>query len=390
MPALGRLVLSSRFSFLCLFAVLLGGGCADPNKPAAPTTPGAAPATPPATAAGGTKRLIFLTNGDDPFWDTCNAGFQEAAKQLALGDAHLTVDFQKNDGTADGQINKLRQYGTESDIAGIAISVIQADNVGIAKEMKNLMDAGIKIITVDGDLNREQFRANRSYYIGTDNFIGGKTLGTAAKHLLKSQMKESGAYVQFAGFRDNDNARARMNGFQEAIGEGYKELDRMPDGMKRDKARDNVRSAIDNFEKDGLVALVGIWAYNAPAIAGVVEERKVRDKYTVCTFDAAQQAIEAMGQGNIDVMVVQNPFDMGFQSVKLLKAMLASDEATIKAMYPKAAGEPDADVYTTGLRVVVPDGKSPLKVEMFDAKMVEFMELPAFKAWLEKYKLISS
>jgi ribose transport system substrate-binding protein len=31
-----------------------------------------------------TKRFIFLTNGDDPFWDACNAGLQEGAKQADL------------------------------------------------------------------------------------------------------------------------------------------------------------------------------------------------------------------------------------------------------------------------------------------------------------------
>ena len=71
--------------------------------------------------------------------------------------------------------------------------------------------------------------------------------------------------MQFAGFTDNDNARNRMNGVKEAIGDKYTEDDRMPDGMDKSKARENVRNAITNH-KD-LVALVGIWAYNAPAIA---------------------------------------------------------------------------------------------------------------------------
>ncbi|AMV17564.1 substrate-binding domain-containing protein [Planctomyces sp. SH-PL14] len=384
MPAPGRLFPLRGFSLLSLLAILFVG-CAESDKPVAKSN-----SEPSASAPAGTKRLIFLTNGEDPFWDTCNAGFQEAAKTLGLQDAKLTVDFHKNSGGEVGQINRLKQYGTESDIAGIAISVVNADNVGIAKEMKSLMDAGVKVITVDGDLNMETYPGHRSYYIGTDNLVAGRVLGTAAKQVLASRKKESGAYVQFAGFRDNDNARKRMNGFQETIGESYKELDRMPDQMARDKARDNVRAAIDNFEKDGLVALVGIWAYNAPAIAGVVKERKARDKFAVCTFDADQQAIVDMGEGNIDVMVVQNPFDMGFQAVRMMKAMLANDEATIKEMFPKPAGEPGADVYTTGLRVVVPGPESPLKPEMFDSKTVEFMELPAFKSWLDKYKLISS
>ena len=48
-------------------------------------------------------------------------------------------------------------------------------------------------------------------------------------------------------------------------------------------------NGLPNFENDGLVALVGIWAYDGPAIADVVTERKVRDKYTVVTFDACER-----------------------------------------------------------------------------------------------------
>ena len=39
------------------------------------------------------------------------------------------------------------------------------------------------------------------------------------------------------------------------------------------------------------MALIGIWAYNAPAIADVVNETGTRDKYVVATFDAQDLAI---------------------------------------------------------------------------------------------------
>ena len=256
--------------------------------------------------------------------------------------------------------------------------------------MEKLRASGVHVITVDGDVNTEKFTKSRSYYIGTNNIVGGKTLGTATKALLEAKGAKSGGYVQFAGFRDNDNARSRMNGFQETLGEAYKEMDRMPDEMDHKVAENNVRLALDKFEKDNLVALAGIWAYNTPAIARVVAERKVRDKISVVCFDAAQDSIKEMGKGNVDVMVVQNPFDMGFQAVRLLKAMHEKNEATVKEMFPKDASEPGHDIYTTGLRVVVPDSKSPIKADMFDAKTVEFMELPAFQAWLAKYELKSS
>jgi ribose transport system substrate-binding protein len=376
---------ASSWIRLTAAALLVGivAGCG--NSDTGASKPGAGK-----KATGGTKRIVFLTNGDDPYWDTCRAGFNEAAEKLDLAKAGITVDFQKGTGKLEGQIERLRQYASESDVAGVAISVINAENKGIAVELEKLRDNGVQVITVDSDINVAKYPKARSYYLGTDNLIGGKTLGAAAKVLLEAKGIKSGAYVQFAGFRDQDNARARMNGFQEAIGESYKELDRVPDEMKDDVAHSNVRSALDKFSQDDLVAFAGIFAYNTPAIVDVVTERSVRDKYSIFCFDAAKDSIKAMSDGNVDVMVVQNPFEMGSRAVELLSAMINKDEATIKKMYPKDASEPGHDVFTTGLRVVVPNESSPIKADLFDAGTVELMTLPAFKDWLAKYKLTSS
>jgi ribose transport system substrate-binding protein len=351
------------------------------------TNPAGGSADGSGSSSGETKRLIFLTNGADPFWDALLSGLKEGEKQFDLAAAGLSVHRDVNNGSSAGQIEKLRQYATQDDIAGVAISVIQADNETIADELRNLQKKGVKVIAVDGDVNRKLYRDARSFYIGTDNIVGGRTLGTAAHAVLEAKGVKKGGYIQFAGFTDNDNARNRMDGVKETIGDAYKELDRKADNMDAQRARDNVRNAIT--QNPDLVALIGIWAYNAPAIADVVKETGTRDKYVVATFDAQDLAIGQMEKGNIDVMVVQNPFDMGVQTVKLLKAMVEDDAATVKEMFPKQ-GEPDGDLYTTGLRVVVPSADSPVKSDQFDPKVVEFMLLPDFKAWLAKYNLTSS
>jgi ribose transport system substrate-binding protein len=295
--------------------------------------------------------------------------------------------MEKGNGTAQGQIEKLRQLASQADVAAVAISVIQAENAAIVEEMKNLAAKGVKVITVDGDVNRTTFRDARRYYIGTDNVVGGRLLGAAAKAILAARGKTSGGYVQFAGFADNDNSRARMNGFKEAVGETFKEADRMSDEMDLARARDNVRTALVNHPD--LVALVGIWAYNAPAIAEVVEERKARDRITTVTFDAQAVAIEQMAAGQIDAMVVQNPFEMGIQTVRLLLAMHAGDEATIKEMFPRL-GQPDGDIYTTGLRLIVPDADPLVKPADIQGSDHEYLPLSTFRAWLAKYGLSSS
>ena len=161
----------------------------------------------------------------------------------------------------------------------------------------------------------------------------------------------------------------------------------MSDEMDLSKARDNVRTALVNHPD--LVSLVGIWAYNAPAIAEVTQERGVRDRLTIITFDAQAAALNHMAEGRIDAMVVQNPFEMGIQTVRLLTAMHEQDEATIKEMFPNR-GEPNGDIYTTGLRLIVPVGQTPLGVGKIDAENVEVMPLPVFREWLAKYGLSSS
>ena len=346
------------------------------------------PAGSPAGGPGpGVKRFVFITNGDDPFWDACNAGLVEGAKRSGLEARGLRAVMEKGNGTAQGQIEKLRQLAAQADVAGVAISVIQAENAAIVEEMKNLAAKGVKVITVDGDVNRTLFRDARPWYIGTDNIVGGRLLGAAAKAILAARGTTNGGYVQFAGFVDSDNARARMNGFREAAGSGFTEVDRMSDEMDLARARDNVRTALVNHPD--LVALVGIWAYNAPAIAEVVEERKVRDRITTVTFDAQAVAIERMAAGQIDAMVVQNPFEMGIRTVRLLLAMHEGDAATIAEMFPRA-GEPDGDIHTTGLRLIVPDENPLVKPADLPAGDHECLPLSAFREWLARYGLSSS
>ncbi len=342
------------------------------------------------------RRFIFITNGDDPYFDVLNAGLQAGAEKFALADKGLEVVMEKNNATAQGQIDRLRQLVTQADVAGVAISVIQAENVAIVEEMKRLTEKGVSVITVDGDINQKLFSDGRPYYIGTDNSIAGRLLGTAGKKVLESRGITEGDFIQFTGFTDNDNARARMDGCREAIGASFREVDRMADSFDHSRARDNVRTALVNHPD--VKALVGIWAYNAPAIAEVVAERGVRDQVSIFTFDAAAQAIEHMANGNIDCMIVQNPFEMGVQTVRLLLAMQEGQDADITNMFPNY-GQPGGDKFTTGLRLIIPDAwendeDAPISKKDLESAVsagtLEVLSLSVFREWLKKYGLSSS
>jgi ribose transport system substrate-binding protein len=331
-------------------------------------------------AGSGVKRIVFLNNTNSPFWDACREGIEEAERELKLNDAGLEAMMEVNDGTPSGQIEKLRQFRSQPDIVAVAISPIVADNAAIAQELRELRKQGVAVICVDNDIAPD-LRDSRQFYIGTDNVKGGRQLGKCATALRP----EGGEYVQFVGRTGAQNALERMDGFSDEVGEKFVEKARMADEANRSKARDNVRDAITNFPE--LDILVGIWSYNAPAIVDVVKEKNLPD-LTVVTFDAEKLAVDAMAEGHIDAMVVQNPFDMGYQLVKLLKALHEKNDTTVKEMFPNQDKE-GGDIYETGLKVVIPNQESPVKQVQFD-QGTEVLTLDEFKKWLAKYNLESS
>ena len=290
--------------------------------------------------------------------------------------------MDSNDGTENGQIEKLRQYGTQSDIAAVIISPISSTNPAIAEELDNLRKKGVIVGCFDSDL-AEKHRSVREFYVGTNNITGGKVLGKAAKVI-----KPDAAYVQFVGTDSQQNAIERMDGFTSVYG-AETQKDRKLDDADRQRARDNVRDVIAKFPDLGM--LVGIWSYNAPAIVDVIKEKNARTQFSVVTFDAEALAIKQMAEGMIDVMVVQNPFGMGYDSVQYAFAKLQSDDATMKQLFPRM-GEPGGDIRDTGLKVVAPDQGSALNQEAFTefGQSVEFLKLSAFQEWLKKYNLTSS
>ena len=153
----------------------------------------------------GVKRIILLNNTESPFWDAAREGIKKAVADLKLKDAGFDASMDANDGTEQGQVEKLRQYGTQRDIVAVVISPTSSTNPAIAEELGNLAKKGVIIGCFDSDLDAKN-RSVREFYVGTDNIVGGKVLGTAAKNL-----KTSGEYVQFVGLDSQQNAIERMN-----------------------------------------------------------------------------------------------------------------------------------------------------------------------------------
>ncbi len=84
------------------------------------------------------RRIVLLTNGNSPYWDAVRIGLQHGDQEFDLQSAGLKAIMEVNDGTPAGQISKLRQFANQADIAAVAVSALDSNNVAVADEMRNL------------------------------------------------------------------------------------------------------------------------------------------------------------------------------------------------------------------------------------------------------------
>ncbi len=378
--------MSRIFSHLSLatliFAIGMLTGCQKSNSS------GAASNTANSSSPIKTKRIILLTNGDDPFWDAMRAGMEKAAADFDLDADGLKVVMDKNDATPEGQVDKLRQYLGQTDIAAVGISVIDPNNAAMASAMTELRKQGTVVVTIDSDVNRDRFKDTRFAYLGTKNTFGGRQMGLAAKKLRS----DGGKYATFYGIEGVANVIERNSGFADGAGENFTRAVGVSDGMDHNVAQDNVRNALENYPD--INTLVGIWAYNAHAIVTVVKERKIRDQTKIVIFDAAPLAIQHLKDGMVDAMVVQDPYGMGYEGTRLMRALYKEDVDFVKTLYPaydassKSFTSPEGDIRHTDVRVVVPDN-SELKAGDFDPE-VKFFTITEFDSWLSERGLSGS
>jgi ribose transport system substrate-binding protein len=286
------------------------------------------------------------------------------------------VELRRNERKTQGQIDRLQEALTLTDVQGVAVSVIEADAPGVIDAMRELQKAGKVVIAIDSDVETSAADV-RSAYIGTNNVKAGEAAGRAA-NVLRPQ---GGKVAIFVGTSGAANARERKEGYFAGAGKAFKEIETFDDGGDHSRARDNVQTAIGKY--NDLDVLLGLWSYNAPAIAEeAAKNADFRKKTTIVTFDLDEAAVGELERGNIDATVVQNPYEMGYQGVRLLKALIKKDDKTIKAVLP------DGKTRDTGVRVIVPRADSP--VTKNKDKGDDVITIEEMKKWLASKDLKSS
>jgi len=257
--------------------------------------------------------LAFVTNNSSDFWTIARKGTEKADAELD----NVVVEFRINsDDTAAGQqrvVDDLLAKG----IDGIAISPNDPKN-----QIQMINNAASKALVITQDSDAPD--SNRTCYVGTDNVEAGRKAG----QLVKEALPQGGSIMVFVGTMDAQNAQERYRGLKEVLeGSNIKILDVRTDNTERVRAKANAADTLVNHPDIG--ALVGLWSYNGPMILNAVKDAGKVGKVKIIAFDEEDDTLAGIKEGSIYATVVQQPFEFGYQTIKLMAKVIGGDRSVI-------------------------------------------------------------
>src|SRR5215471_4839660 len=265
------------------------------------------------SSAGKRYKLAFVTNNASDFWTIARKGTEKAASELP----NAEIDFRINPDNTAAEQQRIVDDLMAKGVNGFAISPVDPVN---QTQMLNRAAQQALVVTQDSDAPN----SNRVCYIGTDNVAAGRQAGD----LIKEALPQGGKIMLFVGTLDAANAQQRYQGIKEALqGSNIQILDVRTDSTDRVRAKSNASDTLVN--NADVAALVGLWSYNGPAILGAVRDAGKVGKVKIIAFDEEDETLNGIRDGAIYATVVQQPFEFGYQSMKLMAKILDGDRSDI-------------------------------------------------------------
>jgi ribose transport system substrate-binding protein len=104
-------------------------------------------------------------------------------------------------------------------------------------------------------------------------------------------------------------------------------IDVRGDDIDMTRAKRNVEDAL--AANPDIDCMVGFYSYNPPRIYEVLKESGKLGEVVIIAFDEDPITLGGVREGTIAGTVVQQPFEWGYQGMKLMAAYLEGDKSTI-------------------------------------------------------------
>jgi ribose transport system substrate-binding protein len=261
------------------------------------------------------KSLAFVVNGASDFWKIAEAGVKKAQAELPKYDMSLKYPEQSAAAIQQRLMDDLVAAGTDA----IMVSAVDPKT---STEALNRVGGQVPLFTTDSDAPASK----RIAYIGSSNVDLGKDAG----ELMKKALPNGGKCMGFVGLPGADNARERVEGIRAAIkGSKVELVDVRGDDIDQTRAKRNVEDTL--AANPNIDCMVGIYSYNTPRIYEVLKEAKQLGKVKIIGFDEDPITLGGIREGTISGTVVQNPYEWGYQGMKLMAAYLEGNKSGVPA-----------------------------------------------------------
>jgi ribose transport system substrate-binding protein len=192
-----------------------------------------------------------------------------------------------------------------------ALAISATDHAALVRPVKRAMDAGIPVTVFDSGLDLTGYVT----FVATDNYGAGQTAARKLAELVHGKGKVAELMHKPGGMSTGDRER----GFEEVMAKEFPAITivarqyGMADRAKSRDAAEDILTAHPDL--DGMFASAEA---NSIGAIQAIKTRGFSGKIKLVTFDSSEAHIEAIKDGTIDVMLVQDPYKIGYEAVHSL------------------------------------------------------------------------
>jgi ribose transport system substrate-binding protein len=261
-------------------------------------------------AAGRRLTIAVIPKGTThEFWKSVHAGAVKASREL---DVDVLWQGPLREDDREEQIKVVDMIRARA-VSGIALAPL--DDKALRMPVADATRAGIPVLIFDSNLASQDTVS----FVATDNLQGGRIAGAHMASLLNGQ----GNVMMLRLHEGAASTTAREQGFLDevAANPGIKVVSAnqyagaSTEGAYR--ASENLLTATRAAEG----AVSGIFCPNESTTFGMLralQDARLAGKIRFVGFDSSDKLAQALRDGEIDALVLQNPFNMGYLSVKTL------------------------------------------------------------------------
>jgi len=285
------------------------------------------------------KSLVFVVNGASDFWKLAEAGVKKAQTELPNYD----LQFKYPEQAAAAVQQRLMDDLVAAGASAIMVSAVDPKT---STDALNRIGNQVPLFTTDSDAPD----TSRIAYIGSSNTDAGRQAGQIALKALPN----GGKCIGFVGLPGADNARERIEGMKQVIaGSNIELIDVRGDDIDMTRAKRNVEDAL--AANPDIDCMVGFYSYNPPKIYEALQASGKLGEITVIAFDEDPITLGAVREGSFAGTVVQDPYQWGYQGMKLMAAYLEGDKSIVPAdglmiVPTKVIDQNNVDSFEAGLK----------------------------------------